>query len=124
DRLVHTLRSRLGAAGPRGSRGTDLPTGRLGPLEEDDRGFSVTAILATGEGWIRTARVVWPKQPFEEWWREERGSIPITPPATSGAYSLELPASTACTNDTWRPTNFRPEEREGQAAVWSGSEMI
>src|SRR5206468_4927768 len=49
----------------------ELPLNTLGPLQEDDDSFSVTAVLEQGEDEVTTATASWRKTPFDEWWREQ-----------------------------------------------------
>jgi N-acetylneuraminic acid mutarotase len=96
----------------------------LGPLAEEEEGFSVTAVLERSEERIKVARVEWKKEPFETWWRQAQAGIGLE--AAGGPHRYRLPdaASGSCTDDTWTPTAAEPLSRSRHTAVWTGSEMI
>ena len=130
DRLQRTLRAWSTATTDTAStsRIELLPTfkGRpvvqLGPIEESDDAYSMTAVLDAGEDQVTAAIVSWAKMPFDMWWRQESPSISSSLALPSTAYALAMPRATSCVNDSW--TGTVPTARAGHTAIWTGSEMI
>jgi hypothetical protein len=98
--------------------------GELGPLAEEEEGFSVTAVLERSEERLKVARVEWKKEPFETWWRQAQAGIGLGAAGEPHRYRLPDAASGSCTDDTWTPTAAEPLSRSRHTVVWTGSEMI
>jgi hypothetical protein len=84
---------------------------QLGPLEEEDQGFRVTAVLERSEERIKVAWVEWKKEPFEAWLRRRKQGIGLEAAGETHKYRLPDAASGSCTDDTWAPTATRGSAR-------------
>ena len=100
------------------------PPRKLGHLEEDVESFSASATLSITDDEISTATIVWPKTPFDTWWRATASSVATTTTTVAGNFRVSEPRLGACQPDTWRPTISLLEGRHLHTAVWTGSEMI
>src|SRR5262245_21572118 len=63
---------------------------------------------------------------FDAWWSSEKRSFsPVSPALTAGTpFHLPRIAENTCTDDTWTPTRFTPDARDGHVAAWTGAEML
>jgi hypothetical protein len=98
----------------------------VGPLEETDDAFLVTAALSQSTDTVEIAVVAWPKVSFDAWWVEERRTV-APAGALSASYTLPALTLSACANDTWARTSTGanvPGPTYGHTAVWTGTEMI
>ena len=118
DARAREIRSALGGASG------EVELGRRSPLREDDGRFHALSVLALDDQRLRLATVEWRKRPFDSWWREIRGQLPLQPTRTSFAFRPPSLAGGECRNDSWQPTLQLLDPRYWHTAVWTGSEMI
>jgi N-acetylneuraminic acid mutarotase len=116
---VRDVRAALGGAAG------EVQLGRWSGLREDDAAFSTSAVLALDDQRLRIATVEWRKRPFDTWWSEARGRLPLELEAPR-AFEFRQPAppGTRCRDDSWKPTLQLLDPRYWHTAVWTGSEMI
>ena len=117
-------------ADPEGQIKTDV----LSPLQEDDAHYYAVAVMKKGKDRLKLATVAWLKEPLRSWLAKAEVQVPVTMAAVSDNYTLPAisdqpdnsTVSVACTEDTWSPTSITsaPTARDGNTAVWTGSEMI
>ncbi|HEX5041947.1 MAG TPA: kelch repeat-containing protein [Candidatus Polarisedimenticolaceae bacterium] len=102
------------------------PLGILGPLEEQERAFTVTAVTARDTDSVTVSTAVWEKESFDSWWKDHRDGFVMDAPEPIGSYTLgTLAPGNPCTNDTWYPLKRAvPAARMEPVWVWTGSEMI
>src|SRR5438552_2037000 len=107
---------------------TQIKTGVLSPLQEDEGAYYATAVLSKGKDQLKLATVSWLKQPFDSWRAKAETKMPVTMAAQITAdYRLPVIGSPSgqCSVDTWTATALgAPEARYYHTAVWTGSEMI
>ncbi len=107
---------------------TQIKTGVLSPLQEDDGRYYVTAIVKKNKDRIKLATIEWRKEPLESWRARAENQMPKVMAATSANYALPtIPdGPSGCTDDTWTATSTAnaPSGRASHTAVWTGSEMI
>jgi len=108
---------------------TQIKTGVLSSLQEDEGHYYATAVISKAKHRLRLATVAWMKEPFDSWRAEAETHMPRTMAAAIAAeYTLPTIASPSggCTDDTWTSTSLTnvPAVRFGHVAVWTGSEMI
>ncbi len=102
-----------------------LPLETLSPLEETDDAFVVRSVRRQSAGELTTVSFVWPKRTFDAWWATARGAMESEIPAIRAAYTLPVPSTAACTNDSWTATRLdAPAGTRAHTAVWTGAEMI
>jgi len=115
---------------PRLSEGppiTQIKTGVITPLQEDDGRYYATIVLKKSKDHLRLATVAWRKEPLESWRAKAESQMPKVMAATSGNYTLPTISSDGaggCNDNTWRATAGPPDERYYHTAVWTGSELI
>jgi N-acetylneuraminic acid mutarotase len=107
-----------------GGANGEVDLGRVSPLREDEARFYAASVLALDDQRLRVAIVEWRKRPFDSWWRETRGQLPLQATTTSFAFRLPVPPPSSCRDDSWRPTLQLLDPRYWHTAVWTGSEMI
>jgi len=102
------------------------PLGEMGPLEEGQRAFTVTAVTARDADSVTVSTAVWEKESFDSWWKKRRDVFVVDSPEPIGTYTLGSPApGNPCTNDTWYPLKRAvPAARMEPVWVWTGSEML
>jgi N-acetylneuraminic acid mutarotase len=114
-----SLRHRLGV-----KAGSRPGIGQFGVLQEEDELFFSVAFLGETENSIRTGVLVWPKAPFDSWWKDERASVGTEVSAAMEDLERHEPLSPGCTDDSWTSLGRFPDPRTGHAAIWTGSEML
>jgi hypothetical protein len=120
--------------GRRGDRGggaptTQIKTGVLSSLQEDEGRYYATAVVKTSKDRMKLATVEWRKEPLESWRTRAENQMPKVMAAATANYKLPTLSDGAngCTDatDTWTATTGNaPSARESHTAVWTGSEMI
>ncbi len=107
---------------------TQIKTGILSPLQEDEERYYTVAVVRKDRDRIKLAVVEWHKEPLESWRDRAENQMPNVMAAATGHYALPSIANGAngCTQDTWTvTTNLNaPSKRYLHTAVWTGSEMI
>jgi N-acetylneuraminic acid mutarotase len=105
---------------------TQIKTGVLSPLQEDEGRYYATAVLSKTNERLKVAAVAWLKEPLESWRARAESHIPN--PTASADYKLPEISGAAggCIDDTWTATSTvnAPDGRYFHTAVWTGSEMI
>ncbi len=102
-----------------------IPLRKLSSIEETPESFGVSAVLSQGASEIATASVVWRKQPFDAWWGARSPGEGLDVAVGVAEFHLPATSSSDCIGDTWTATRQDfPDPRDGQTAVWTGSEMI
>jgi len=102
-----------------------LPARTLSGLQENRNSFFIVAVLERSDDALKIASVVWRKTPFENWWAQERSRFPLAVESSVHAYSLMVPGTGSCTDDTWSQIAYTgPTPRFNATAVWTGSEML
>jgi len=125
--------NRLGGSGEpslpqKGAPITQIKTGVLSSLQEDEGHYYATAVISKAKDRLRLATIAWMEGPFGSWRAEVETHMPRTMAAAiSAKYTLPTIGgpSVDCT-DSWIATSTinAPQGRFGHAAVWTGSEMI
>src|SRR5882724_1574521 len=125
--------NRLGGSGEpslpqKGAPITQIKTGVLSSLQEDEGHYYATAVISKAKDRLRLATIAWTKEPFDSWRAEAETHMPRTMAAAITAkYTLPTIGgpSVDCA-DSWIATSTTnaPAIRFGHAAVWTGSEMI
>jgi N-acetylneuraminic acid mutarotase len=103
---------------------SQIKTGVVSALQEDDSRYYATAILNKTHDHLKLATVSWLKEPFESWIVKAESHVPTAMPASGGNYTLPKISEGGCVEDTWTDTAGAPSARGGQTAVWTGTEMI
>ena len=127
DETVRKLAAMFGnghpvAAGLSPARITQIKTGVLSALQEDERRYYATAVLSETEGSLKIATVAWLKEPVQSWRARTENQTPVGLAAPSASYALPEIAAGGCVDDTWTTTAGPPDSHG--TAVWTGSEMI
>ncbi|PYL29879.1 MAG: hypothetical protein DMF39_06495 [Verrucomicrobia bacterium] len=106
---------------------TQIKTGVLSPLQEDDGHYYAVAVLNKGKDRLKLATIAWLKEPLRSWLAKAEAHLPVTMAAVSANYRLPVIASPLypCALP-WTPTSTTnaPDARNFHTAVWTGSEMI
>jgi N-acetylneuraminic acid mutarotase len=121
--------SRAVAAGVSPAKGasiTQIKTGVLSSLQEDEGRYYATAVIEKAKDHLKLAIVAWLKEPFESWRAKWENEVPKAIVAANASYTLPtiLEGAGGCVDDTWTATAGPPDGREHHTAVWTGSEMI
>ena len=105
---------------------TQIKTGVLSPLQEDEGRYYATAVVKKSKDRLKLATVEWRKEPLESWRTRAENQMPKVMAAASANYTLPTisDAVNGCTDDTWTATTNAPAARYLHTAVWTGSEMI
>jgi N-acetylneuraminic acid mutarotase len=103
---------------------TQIKTGLLSPLREDETHYYVTAVLSKTDDRLKLATVAWDKEPLESWLVRAENKVSYVVAVPTASYSLPNIAAGACSDDTWTHTSFGPDGRIWYTTVWTGSEMI
>src|SRR5215472_2285081 len=130
DRSVATHGPATQKLGERWSPGkiatiTQLRTGALSPLREDETRFYTIAILGKTNDRLKLVTISWPKEPLDSWLARAENPILGTLKPTTANFKLPKTSDGAgCIDDTWTATSGPPQPRGGPTGVWTGSEMI
>ncbi|MFZ1219325.1 MAG: hypothetical protein WAO00_08525 [Chthoniobacterales bacterium] len=114
-------------AGDRHSGITQIKTGVMSSLQEDDERYYATAVIEKRKDRLKLATVEWRKETVESWRARTRMQPPHSMAEGSGTYSLPtiLDSPNGCTDNWATSTSLNtPTARESLGAVWTGSEMI
>src|SRR4029077_1766320 len=125
-----TPKPRKGGSPARGALQTQIKTGVLSPLQEDEGRYYTTAVLNKAEDRLKIATLEWRKEPLESWRARAVNQMPKVTAAMSANYTLPTisDGATGCADNTWTATSTTslnaPAGRDDHTAVWTGSEMI
>jgi N-acetylneuraminic acid mutarotase len=115
----------LGLPPAKGAPITQISTGTLSPLQEDDTHYYATAVIEKSQDHLKLATVVWLKVPVKSWLARTEDQSPKAVTTPNANYTLPPVLDGAeCTGDTWTATAGSPDARQLHTAVWTGSEMI
>ncbi len=107
---------------------TQIKTGVLSPLQEDEERYFATAVVKKSHDRLKLAMVEWRKEPFDSWRARSENQTAMVVAAASANYTLPAISDgpNGCSDDTWTSTstNNVPSARSDHTAVWTGSEMI
>jgi N-acetylneuraminic acid mutarotase len=106
---------------------TEIKTGVLSPLQEDEDRYYATAVTQRTKDRLKVATIEWRKQPLESWRTRAENQMPKMMAATSNGYTLPAISEdlAGCTDNTWAASSMNaPRGRFRHTAVWTGSEMI
>jgi len=124
---IEKLAKDFGNAKP-GNAWSQIKTGVLSPLQEDDAHYYAVAVMKKGKDRLKLATVAWLKEPLRSWLAKAEPQVPVSVRAARANYALPVIGSPSrtCTGDTWTPTDLTnvPDPRGFPTAVWTGSEMI
>ncbi len=104
---------------------TQIKTGVLSSLQEDEGHFYATAVIDKADDHLRLATVSWLKEPRESWvaTAEEKADDAVA--VMRRDYTLPKISDAAdCIDDTWTVTSGPPDARASHTSMWTGSEMI
>jgi hypothetical protein len=113
-----------GVSPAKSSRVTQIKTGLLSPLQEDESRYYATAVLAKTNDHLKLATVAWPKEPLESWLATAENQMLVAVVLPTASYKLPEITADGCIDDTWAATAGPPDARHSHTAVWTGSEMI
>jgi N-acetylneuraminic acid mutarotase len=115
-----------GVSPAKGASITQIKTGVLSSLQEDEGRYYATAVIEKAKDHLKLAIVAWLKEPFESWRAKWENEVPKAIVAANASYTLPtiLEGAGGCVDDTWTATAGPPDGREGHTALWTGSEMI
>src|SRR5581483_8065583 len=102
---------------------TQIKTGVVSRLQQDESRYYVTTIIKKTEDRLKLATISWLKEPLQSWLGRAESQF-STVSAPGGSYSLPTILGGGCVDNTWAATAAPPEARDLHTAVWTGSEMI
>jgi hypothetical protein len=105
---------------------TQIKTGVLSPLQEDEGRYCATAVIKKTKDRLKLATVEWGKEPLEIWRARAENQMPKAMVAATASYTLPtiLEGAGGCIDDIWIATASGLSSRSADTAVWTGSEMI
>ncbi len=107
---------------------TQIKTGLLSPLQEDEDRYYATGVVTKSKDRLKLAMVEWRKEPLESWRDKAEPRMPKVRSVENANYRLPtiLDGTTGCVDDTWTATSTAnaPLGRYQSTAIWTGSEMI
>src|SRR5204862_74447 len=81
---------------------TQIKTGVLSPLQEDEVRYHTTAIIEKTADRLRVATISWLKEPLESWLAKTENQLATGKPTPSASYALpKISEGSACLDDTW-----------------------
>ena len=85
---------------------TQIKTGLLSPLHEDEERYYATAVIRRTKDRLKLATLEWRKEPLESWRARAENQVPKVMAAATGDYTLPTITGEAsgCTDDTWIAT--------------------
>ena len=84
----------------KGATITQIKTGVLSPLQEEESCYYATTIIAITKDYLKLATSTWPKEPLESWLDRNRSQVSPTISAPTAGYVLpKLTDGTACVCD-------------------------
>jgi hypothetical protein len=105
---------------------TQIKTGALSSLQEDEWRYYATAIVKKSKDRLKLATVEWRKEPLGSWRARAEDQMPKGMAMASANYTFPTISDEAngCADNTWAATRYVPSGRNGHTAVWTGNEMI
>jgi N-acetylneuraminic acid mutarotase len=103
---------------------TQIKTGVVSRLQEDETHYYATAIVEKNNDHLKLANVTWLKEPLASWLARAEIQLASSITLQSDKYKLPGLAGGDCVDDTWTATAGPPDIRYGQTGVWTGTEMI
>jgi len=104
---------------------TQIKTGLLSSLQEDEGHFYAMAIIDKTDDHIKLATVSWLKDPRESWLARAEDKARNTVAVMRRDYTLStISEGAGCIDDTWTVAAGLPDARAKHTSVWTGSEMI
>ena len=104
---------------------TQIKTGVLSPLQEDETRYYATAVLGKTNDRLKLVTISWPKEPLHWWLLKTENQLPTAIRVPTDSYALpKIADGSGCIDNTWAATVGPPRRRAGHTAVWTGSEMI
>ena len=117
--------SGAGGSAAQGAPVTEIKTGVISPLQEDESRYYATAVVKKTKEQLNLATVEWPKEPVESWRARVENQLPKVMAAVTSNYTLPtISEGAGCVEDTWTATNGPPDARSYHTAIWTGTEMI
>src|SRR5207302_6429265 len=125
QRLATAFGSGAVAAGVSPAKVTQIKTGILSRLQEDETRYYVIAVIAATDERVRLATVFWFKEPLESWLAKSENQAATAMMAPNSSYTLPTIAPNGCIEDTWTATSTTnaPAARTRHKTVWTRSEM-
>jgi N-acetylneuraminic acid mutarotase len=125
DSKLQTSRGATAGVVPaKGALITQVKTGVVSSLQEDERRFYGTAVIEKAADRLKLATVSWFKEPLESWIARAESKVPTSMARAPANYVLPKISEGGCVDDTWTATQAPPDPRSGHTAVWTGTEMI
>ena len=92
---------------------TQIETGVLSPLQEDEGRYYATAVIEKTNERLKLATVEWRKDPLESWRARAESQMPKSLAATTSNYTLPTISDGAggCIDDTWTAAAGLPDAR-------------
>ena len=119
----HSVRE--GVSRAQGVSMTQIKTGVVSSLQEDETRFYATTVLERTGARLKVATVSWLKESSKSWLARTENEVRTKTPTQSFRYTLPAVFGGAdCIDDTWTATVGPPDARYGHTAVWTGTEMI
>src|SRR5947208_1978862 len=92
---------------------TQIKTGVLSPLQEDDGHYYAVAVMRKGKDRLKLATIAWLKEPLRSWLAKAEAQVPTTMAAVTADYTLPVTSgesddsnpSINCTDNTWTATS-------------------
>src|SRR5881409_507851 len=94
-------RSAAGAAALQKPSISQIKTGVLSPLQEDDAYYYAVAVMKKRKDKLKLATTAWLKEPLRSWLAKAEAQAPVTMAAVSTNYTLPMISSPSggCTDD-------------------------
>jgi N-acetylneuraminic acid mutarotase len=122
---VPPARSQTGAKSPaEGAPLTQIKTGVLSLLQEDQEHYYARAIIEKTENHLKLATVSWFKEPLELWLAKAENEVSNAVAAPVASYTLPTIGAGGCPDDTWADMHNVLAGRHAHTGVWTGSEMV
>src|SRR5207237_9029244 len=92
---------------------TQIKTGVLSSLQEDEERYYATAVAKKTKDRLKLATVEWRKEPLESWRVRAENQMPKVMEVATANYRLPAISGevNGCTDDTWATTSKSPSGR-------------
>jgi len=99
---MSTRAVRAGVSFANGTLMSQIKTGVLSPLQEDEGCYYATALIKRTNDRLKLATVAWLKEPLESWLARTESEVPTANAVPSGNYTLStISDGSGCIDDTW-----------------------